>query len=101
RCRALRPSQFPYPTLFRSSVLATSNNFTVTGGGGVILTASPTSIAPGGTLTATWSGIASPTSTDWIGLYQPGAENTAYIDFVYVSCSKTPIIPITSPSSPV
>src|SRR4029450_2139096 len=63
-----------------------SFKFPECGTGSTTLTASPTSIAPGGTLTATWSGIASPSSTDWIGLYQPGAANTAFIDFVYVSC---------------
>ena len=82
------------------SQLSASNNFTVTGNGSPSLTASPTSIAPGGTLTATWNGITSPTSTDWIGLYQPGAANTAYIDWIYVSCSKTPGSPRASGSCP-
>ena len=82
------------------SQLSASNNFTVTGNSSPSLTASPTSIAPGGTLTATWSGITSPTSTDWIGLYQPGAANTAYIDWIYVSCSKTPGSPQASGSCP-
>ena len=35
--------------------------------GGTTLSASPTTVAPGGTITATWSGIATPTATDWIG----------------------------------
>ena len=59
-------------------------------GGGTTLSVSPTTIAAGGTVTATWSGIATPTTTDWIGLYAPGAANTAFIDWIYVSCSKTP-----------
>ena len=45
--------------------------------------------APGGSVTATWSGIASPSGTDWIGLYAPGASNTAYLAWIYVSCSQT------------
>ena len=57
---------------------------------GVTLSVSPTTIARGGTTTATWSGITTPTPTDWIGLYTPTAANTAYIDWIYVSCSKTP-----------
>ena len=57
--------------------------------GGTTLSASPTTVAPGGTITATWSGIANPTATDWIGLYTPGAANTAFIDWIYVSCSQT------------
>ena len=66
--------------------------------GGVTLSASPTTVAPGGTINATWSGIASPTATDWIGFYTPGAANTAFIDWIYVSCSKTPGAPRASGS---
>ena len=42
------------------------------GGGGVTLSMSPTSVAAGGTGTATWAGIPSPTALDWLGLYTPG-----------------------------
>ena len=59
-------------------------------GAGATVSVNVTTIAPGGTLTIEWSGIASPTGTDWIGLYQPGAPNTAFVDWIYVSCSKTP-----------
>jgi len=65
------------------------------------ISASPTSIAPGGTVTATWSGIATPSSTDWIGLYVSGAAPTAYIDWIYVSCSKTPTTARTAGSCPL
>ena len=58
--------------------------------GGTTLSASPTTVAPGGTITATWSGIATPTARDWIGLYTPGAANTAFIHWIYVSCSQSP-----------
>ena len=54
------------------------------------LSVSPTSIAPGGTITATWSGIPTPTARDWLGLYAVGAGNASFIDWMYVSCSKTP-----------
>jgi uncharacterized protein (DUF1800 family) len=56
----------------------------------VSISASPSSIAPGGTVTAAWTGISSPTPLDWIGLFQPNAADTAYIDWIYVSCSKSP-----------
>ena len=41
-------------------------------------------------MTATWSGIAAPTPGDWIGLYVPGSGNSAYLAWIYVSCSKSP-----------
>src|SRR6185436_1305176 len=71
------------------TLLATSNNVAVTSSGPTVA-ASPANILPGGTLTVTWSGITSPSATDWLGLFQPGGPNTAFIDWIYVSCSKTP-----------
>jgi len=72
------------------TLLTTSNSFTVMAPEGPTLSASPTTVAPGGTITATWSGIAAPAARDWIGLYTPGAANASFIDWIYVSCSKTP-----------
>ena len=52
-------------------------------------TVSPASIGGGGTVTATWSGLASPDATDRIGLYAPGAANSDFLAWMYVSCSQT------------
>jgi fibronectin type 3 domain-containing protein len=79
-------------------VLTTNNPPVV--GSGVQLAASPTSVSPGSTLNATWAQIASPTALDWIGVYQPGSSNTAYLDWFYVSCSKTSGSPLASGSCP-
>jgi hypothetical protein len=54
------------------------------------LTVSPTTIGRGGTVTATWSGFPNPTPTDWIGLYAPGTPDSAFLAWIYVSCSQTP-----------
>ena len=54
-----------------------------------ILNVSPTAVAAGGMVTATWSGIVAPSSTDWIGLYAPSAADTNFISWMYVSCTKT------------
>ena len=53
---------------------------------------SPTSIGVGGTVTASWSGIVSPSATDWLGLYVPNASDANKLDWIYVSCSKTAAI---------
>jgi subtilisin family serine protease len=66
----------------------------------VTLIVSPTEIQAGGTLTATWNGIVSPSPTDWIGFYQSEADDMAFIDRVYVSCSDTPDNPAASGSCP-
>lgn len=58
---------------------------------GASLSASPGSVAPGGSVTASWSGVADPTGRDWIGLYATaGAANEAYVDWKYVGCGRTP-----------
>jgi hypothetical protein len=54
------------------------------------LSASPASVRAGGTVTATWNGISSPTPLDWIGLYAPGSADTAFLAWIYVSCVQTP-----------
>lgn len=54
------------------------------------LTETPANIAQGGTVTVTWSAIALPTSLDWIGLYVPGAGETSFREWIYLSCSKSP-----------
>ena len=69
-----------------TAVLTITDNDTA----GTSLSVSPTNIVPGGTVTATWNGIVTPSPTDWIGLYTPGAAIPSYIDWIYVSCSKTP-----------
>jgi hypothetical protein len=65
------------------------------------LTATPASIPGGGTITATWNGIVSPTSTARIGLYRRSAANNSYIYWMYVSCSQTPGSPRASGSCPI
>ena len=52
------------------------------------LSASPDTVLPGTAVTAMWSGVGTPSPTDWIGLYAPGAPSTAYIDWIYTSCTK-------------
>jgi len=54
------------------------------------LTASPAAVGAGGTVSVQWAGITSPTPRDWIGLFVPGAADTAFVAWTYVSCSQTP-----------
>jgi len=76
--------------------LATSAPFAVStaGVGQPSLTANPTNVAPSGTVSAIWAGIASPTSLDWIGLYAPGtpdygSANYNFIEWTYVNCTTS------------
>lgn len=59
-------------------------------GGGLQLSAAPSSVAAGGSLTVSWSGIANPGATNWIGLYRPGAAAQDHGgNWMYVSCGKS------------
>jgi hypothetical protein len=57
----------------------------------VALTVSMESVNPGQNLTVAWSGRANPNHYDWIGLYAPGANDSAYLARLYVAsanCTK-------------
>jgi hypothetical protein len=79
--------------------LAVSNSFTVAACTGGSLSASPTSIAAGGSVTATWGGICTPTGIDWIGLYLPGAPNTPALAWRYTTGTASGSVPFTIPAT--
>jgi Galactose oxidase-like, Early set domain/Viral BACON domain len=49
------------------------------------LTASPSTVAPGGPLTVSWTAPSGRPTTDWIGLYRVGDPNTSYLSWVYTN----------------
>src|SRR5262245_60112527 len=49
------------------------------------LTASPSTIAPGGSLTVSWTAPSGRPTTDWIGLYRVGDPNSNYLSWVYTN----------------
>jgi hypothetical protein len=63
------------------------------------LSVDPASVAPGATVTATWSGVGAPTATDWIGLYVPGAPNTSYLTWRSTTGTASGSVPFTIPVS--
>ncbi len=51
-----------------------------------VVSTTATSIAAGGSVTVSWSGVAEPTVTDWIGLYVAGDSSpTNYVSWIYTS----------------
>jgi hypothetical protein len=54
------------------------------------LIVSPAVTAPGRTVTASWSEIDAPSTTDWLGLYAPGTVDADFLSWIYVSCSQIP-----------
>lgn len=81
------------------TAIATSANIIVTGTSGTTLSAGATSVARGGSVTATWSGITAPSGYDWVGLYLPTAASTEHNSYwMYVSCTKSVVSAKTSGS---
>jgi hypothetical protein len=66
------------------------------------VSASPSTVNPGGTVTATWSGITNPTATDWIALHLSGSSNTDHITWVYTNgaASGSISVPVYNSVSP-
>jgi hypothetical protein len=60
------------------------------------LSAFPT-VVPGTTVTAIWT-VCAPTTTDWIGLYTPGAPDSPSLSWGYTTGAVGGSIPITVPS---
>jgi hypothetical protein len=79
--------------------LAVSNAFTITGCPSATLGSTPSSVAVGGVVTATWSGVCFPTSTDWIGLYQTSASDVSYAAWIWSNGSANGSAPLTIPGN--
>jgi hypothetical protein len=56
-------------------------------------------VSPGGTLTVSWSGIVSPTASDWIGLFNSGASDSSALVSRYTTGTASGSVPLTIPGS--
>ncbi len=78
--------------------LAMSNVVTVTGPG-PILGVTPPAMVAGGTLSATWQGIAAPTPGDWIGVYAAGTADSAFLAQSFTTGTSAGTMSVTLPGS--
>jgi len=67
--------------------------------GGATLAATPLIVIPGGIASMAWSGIPTPSSTDWVGLYVPGAAHSAFLAWRYTTGQASGTVPFTLPAS--
>ena len=63
------------------------------------LTMNPASVAPGGTVTVMWAGIAAPMTTDWSALAPLNAPDTNYVAWAYASGRPADSVQFVLPSS--
>lgn len=55
------------------------------------LSVNPANVSPGGNIAVSWSGVATPTAKDWVGIYLKSAtDDKTWKDWFYIgSCTKT------------
>src|SRR4030088_1777080 len=72
--------------------------FSATANAQTTLSASPTAVVVGGTVTATWSNVAAPSSGNWLGLYVPGGSSL--VSWRYLNdAAASGSVPFTLPTS--
>lgn len=98
---ASQPGQYEFRYLLQNGYtdIVRSNTVTVTATG-FTLTANPTSTAPGGTVTVNWTAPSGRPTNDWVGLYQAGAPNTAYLWYQYTGGATSGAASAVMPSQP-
>jgi len=60
---------------------------------------SPTTVAPGGTVTISWTGVPSPTATDWFALVPINAPDNNWLAWSYTTGGSGGSMLFTLPSS--
>ena len=89
-----------YATNTTGTGYSTVSSFTTTSVPAPTLSASPSSIAPGGTVTVTFANVPTPTVRDWIGMYILGNTGNSFLDWKYEGVSPcTQTVPGSSRSS--
>ena len=69
------------------TLLAKSAPFVLNPTGPVVAVTSAPAIKGQG-ITVKWSGVATPTAWDWVGIYAPGSADTVYLDYRYTNGSS-------------
>jgi hypothetical protein len=82
-----------------STRLATSNPVAVIACPTAALSSTPLSVAPGGVVQASWSGVCFPSSIDWIALHNVGSSDFSYRAWVWSGGGASGTVPLTVPSN--
>jgi hypothetical protein len=102
---SLAPGSYEFRLLSKNgyNALATSNAVIVVTPpppeNKALLSAAPLTVVPGGTVTATWSGVDAPTSGDWIAVYASGAANRKYTAAIWATGAASGSLPLVVPQN--
>jgi hypothetical protein len=84
-----------------SSNLAVSGDYTFTTAAstaGYTVSATPASVNVGDTITVSWTAPSGRPGNDWVGLFQVGAPNTAYLSYQFTGGAVSGSFPVAAPS---
>ena len=84
-----------------SSNLAVSGDYTFTTAAstaGFTVSATPVSVNVGDTITVTWTAPSGRPGNDWVGLFQVGSPNSAYIWYQFTGGAVSGSVPVAAPS---
>jgi hypothetical protein len=96
------PYHYQVTSTDASANIAVSGDYTFTtaaSGAGYTLTATPSTVSVGASITVAWTAPAGSATNDWVGLFQVGAANTAYISFQYTGGATTGSFSLAAPGS--
>lgn len=87
--------------------IATSGTFTVGGGGGggggggsYTVAATPTTVAPGGSVTVNWTASGGASGGDWVAVADVGSVEGYFIDYQYLGSGTSGSLTFTAPATP-
>jgi RHS repeat-associated protein len=76
------------------TLLAKSAPFVLNPAGPVVAVTS-TQAVKGGSITVKWSGITTPATWDWVGIYAVGSDDYAYLDWAYTNGGSAGTVSVT------
>jgi hypothetical protein len=97
----LTPGSFEFRYFLNNGYtrVATSPTVTTTAPG-YSVTAAPSSVAPGGTISVGWTAPPGRPLNDWLGLFAVGASNRQYISWVHTGGAQSGNTTFTAPQTP-
>jgi RHS repeat-associated protein len=97
---AQTPGAYELRLFQAGSVLrATGSSFAITPAPPPALSVSPTEVAAGDSVTAAWSNIIAPASSDWVGLFVPGNPDSAFISWRNTTGASSGSVPFSIPAA--
>ena len=95
----LATGQYEFRYLLDNGYTSVAKSGAITVGSAYGLSASPSTVSTGGTITVQWTAPAGSAVRDWISIFKVGAPNTAYGEWKYTGGATSGTFTFTAPSA--